>query len=150
MPVVPATVVTTDAAAPKVVKPKAAPKPKAVAPKVEAKVEPKAEAVTVPKKATKAPKAEVAAVKAPKAKAAAPKEDKPVKVTVRMRGLKALLTGEMTAAEVQEAIGLSHSLKLTLDKEVTAGTLVIVPPKGDITVAKYKLTAAGKKIAEKL
>lgn len=151
MPVVPVTAVTavTEAAAataPKATKPKAAPKPKAE-PKV---AEPKAEATTVPKKATKvAPKAEAAPKVAPKAKAAKA-ESKPVKVTVRMRGLKALLTGEMTASEVQVAIGLSHSLKITLDEEVENGHLAIVPPKGDITVAKYKLTAAGKKIAEKL
>lgn len=152
MPVVPATAVTEAAAtttAPKVVK------PKATKPKAEPKTEVKTEAVTVPKKAGKVAKAEAdhkaAAPKAAALKAKAAKvEDKPVKVTVRMRGLKALLAGEMTASEVQAAIELSHSLKITLDKEVEAGTLTIVPPKGDITVAKYKLTAAGKKIAEKL
>lgn len=146
MPVVPAAVtaaVTEPAAAPKVTK------PKVTKPKAEPKAaEPKAEATTVPKKTSKAVPAAAApkAVKAPKAKA----EDKPVKMTVRMRGLKALLAGEMTASEVQVAIELSHSLKLTLDKEVEAGVLTIVPPKGDITVAQYKLTAAGKKVAEKL
>ena len=69
--------------------------------------------------------------------------------TVRVRALKALQKhGDMTAKEIQEAIGLGHGLKPTMDQEVERGHLAHAPHKDDSNTLVYRLTASGKKAIE--
>jgi hypothetical protein len=97
--------------------------------------------------ASKATPAKKTAKKAPaqdtkKAEASTKKSD-----SVRVRALKALKSGDMTASEVRDKIGLGHNLKPTLDQEVERGHLTSVEDTDKHSLV-YKLTAAGKKALE--
>lgn len=87
------------------------------------------------------------AAKASTKKAATPSKAKASgkKETVRVRALKALAKKPMTAAQVQEAIGLGHGLKPTLDQEVERGHLSHAPNEENGNKTTYKLTAKGAK-----
>lgn len=65
--------------------------------------------------------------------------------SVRVRALKALTKADMTAPEIQAAIGLSHNLKPTMDQEVTRGHLSAAPANDNRGLITYHLTAAGRK-----
>lgn len=77
------------------------------------------------------------------------KEKTPRGPTVRERALRALKAKDMTATEVQTAIGLGHGLKPTLDQEVERGHLAFVKSKDENAPATYHLTALGRKALEK-
>ena len=93
------------------------------------------------KKSTAARKSTKSTKKAPKGKSKA----KASGDTVRVRAFKALVPKDLTAAQVQEAIGLSHSLKPTLDEEVERGHLAYTPNAEAGGRAVYHITAKGKK-----
>lgn len=85
------------------------------------------------------------AKKAPAKKAKA-KETTVKKETVRVKALKALLKkGPMTAGEVQDAIGLGHGLKPTLDQEVERKHLKHSAHKDDKGTTTYEIASAGRK-----
>ena len=69
----------------------------------------------------------------------------PKKKTVRVRALEVLEKQNMTAVEVQEAVGIGHSLKPTLDQEVKNKHLKYAPHKDDKGTVTYEITAAGRK-----
>lgn len=117
----------------------------------EASVAPVATAVTNPTKPVKAASKKASKKVAKTAKKPAKKANKPSTPrgpSVRERALKALKSKDLTASEVQAAIGLGHGLKPTLDQEVTRGHLSYAPSKDESNIAVYHLTAAGKKSLE--
>lgn len=65
------------------------------------------------------------------------------KKSVRVRSLEVIAKKNMTAAQVQAAIGLGHGLKPTLDQEVERGHLkTVLGEEGAATT--YSITASGK------
>lgn len=108
------------------------------------KAAPKSESGSKPVKKA-APKAPAKA-KATKTK---PESKGGDRLTVRVRALKALAKGKnLTATEVQTAIGLGHGLKPTLDQEVERGHLAHAANEKEGRAVTYKITAKGLKALE--
>lgn len=106
--------------------------------------------VKAPAKAVKVTPVKV--TKATEVKAKAAKKSAPAKAakakgeSVRVRSLKALAAkGDMSAPEIQKAIGLNRTLKEAMDQEVLRGHLSYAPSKGDSPAVVFHITAKGKK-----
>lgn len=98
-----------------------------------------------PAKPAKGKVAEEAPAKPAKPAKVAAESTNGEKHTVRVRILEALAESgeEMTASQVQAAIGLGHGLKPTLDQEVERGHALYGPTEDG--TATYKISPAGRK-----